>query len=185
MGMPFSRHSRLGPRSGRHHRSIHASALSMTSPDWHKHGMQFPYSPCSFARFADHWLSIPAMLSSEQWSYHDLTIVADSSKYLLGQLSGVMKAAASGMVLPRTSHMTDVFYTRLHDGHDVPARVVFRVCVLACRCTSLSCRLFRPGRCNLFIYSFIAQRMKHNNDESGSCQTRRWCWKTPTHDADT
>ena len=55
-------------------------------------------------------------------------------KYLLGQLFGVMRAAARLiLVLPRRSHMTDAISTRLH-WLDIPARVVFKLCVLAFRC---------------------------------------------------
>ena len=55
-------------------------------------------------------------------------------KYLLGQLSGVMRAAARLiLVLPRRSHMTDGISTRLH-WLDIPAWIVFKLCVLAYRC---------------------------------------------------
>ena len=55
-------------------------------------------------------------------------------KYLLDQLSGVMRAAARLiLMLPRRSHMTDVIATRLH-WLDIPARIVFKLCVLAFRC---------------------------------------------------
>ena len=61
-------------------------------------------------------------------------LLGGAPKYLLGQLSGVMRAAARLiLVLPRRSHMTDAISTRLH-WLDIPARVVFKLCVTAFRC---------------------------------------------------
>ena len=61
-------------------------------------------------------------------------LLGGAPKYLLGQLSGVMRAAARLILaLPRRSHMTDAISTRLH-WLDIPARVVFKLCVLAFRC---------------------------------------------------
>ena len=61
-------------------------------------------------------------------------LLGGAPKYLLGQLSGVMRAAARLIfVLPRRSHITDAISTRLH-WLDIPARVVLKLCVLAFRC---------------------------------------------------
>ena len=61
-------------------------------------------------------------------------LLGGAPKYLLGQLSGVMRAPARLiLVLPRRSHMTDAISTRLH-WLDIPARVVFKLCVLVFRC---------------------------------------------------
>ena len=61
-------------------------------------------------------------------------LLGGAPKYLLGQLSGVMRAAACLiLVLPQRSHMTDVISTRLH-WLDIPARFVFKLCMLAFRC---------------------------------------------------
>ena len=79
-------------------------------------------------------------------------LLSGALKYLLGQLSGVMRAATClVLVLPRRSHIIDAISERLR-GLDIPARVVFKLCVQAFWCqhgsalwTSLSNRLFHPG----------------------------------------
>ena len=90
-----------------------------------------------------------ALLDSPIFDYHALIhamvlsrldycngLLGGAPKYLLGQLSGVMRAAARLiLVLPRRGHMTDVISTRLH-WLDIPAQVVFKLCVLAFRCQS-------------------------------------------------
>ena len=69
-------------------------------------------------------------------------LLGGAPKYLLGQLSGVMRAAARLiLVLPRRSHMTDAISTRLH-WLDIPARVVFKLCVIAFRCQHGSAPLY-------------------------------------------
>ena len=61
-------------------------------------------------------------------------LLGRAPKYLLSQLSGVMRAAACLiLMLPQRSHMTDAISTRLH-WLNIPARVVFKFCVLSFRC---------------------------------------------------
>ena len=55
-------------------------------------------------------------------------------KCLLSLLSGVLRAAARLiLLLPRTSSVADRIRTELH-WLDIPCRVTFKLCVLACRC---------------------------------------------------
>ena len=83
-------------------------------------------------------LSIPTTLWSVQWSSLDLTIATDSLAMfqIIFSVScpGIIRAAKRLILVPpRTNHMTDVIFTRLQ-RLDVPARVVFKRCVLAAHC---------------------------------------------------
>ena len=61
--------------------------------------------------------------------------------YLLGQLSGVMRAVIRLILVPpRTSYMTDVIFTRLQKL-DVHARVVVKLCVLGLFTVSMGLHL--------------------------------------------
>ena len=68
---------------------------------------------------------------------------------LLGQLSGVLRAAARLiLLLPRSESVTDRIRTELH-WLDIPSRVTFKLCVLAYRCIhgsapSYLARFFTP-----------------------------------------
>ena len=61
-------------------------------------------------------------------------LLGGASTFLLGQLSGVLRAAARLVLrLPRICHITDAIRSQLH-WLDYPARVTFKLCVLAYRC---------------------------------------------------
>ena len=61
-------------------------------------------------------------------------LLGGAPKSLLGQLSGVMRAAARLiLVLPRQSHVTSEIRARLQ-WFDMPSRVQFKLCCLAFRC---------------------------------------------------
>ena len=62
-------------------------------------------------------------------------LLAKAPEYLLAQLSGVMRAAASRLILqlPRKSHISDAIRRQLH-WLDISERVRFKLCVLARRC---------------------------------------------------
>ena len=56
------------------------------------------------------------------------------SRFLLNRLSGVLRAAARLVLqLPRICHITDAMKEQLH-WLDIPARVDFKLCILAFRC---------------------------------------------------
>ena len=107
--------------------------------------MLFSYSPNSLDSPISDYRRLPftivrAMVLSRLDYCNGL--LGGAPKYLLGQLSGVMRAAARLiLVLPRRSRMTDVISTRLH-WLDIPARVVFKLCVLAFRCQHGSAPLY-------------------------------------------
>ena len=76
-------------------------------------------------------------------------LLGGGPKCLLGQLSGVLRAAARLiLLLPRSWSVTDRIRTGLH-WLDIPSRVTFKLCVLAYRCIhgsapSYLARFFTP-----------------------------------------
>ena len=76
-------------------------------------------------------------------------LLGGAPKCLLGPLSGVLRAAASLiLLLPRSGSVTDRMRTELH-WQDIPSRVAFKLCVLAYRCIhgsapSYLARFFTP-----------------------------------------
>jgi hypothetical protein len=61
-------------------------------------------------------------------------LLGGAPAFLLDQLSGVLRAAARLVLeLPRRSRISDVMKSQLH-WLDIPARVTFKLCVLAHRC---------------------------------------------------
>ena len=77
-------------------------------------------------------------------------LLGGAPKCLLGQLSGVLRAAACLiLLLPRSGSVTDRIRTELH-WLDIPSRVTFKLCVLAYPrvCSILSCPFLHAGQCN-------------------------------------
>ena len=114
---------------------IRPSVSLTTSPGW-RGLVIFIFGSCG--RFEDHWPSNPATPLFARWSFPRLDycngLLGGAPKSLLGQLSGVMRAAARLiLVLPRQSHVTSEIRTRLH-WLDMPLRVQFKLCCLAFRC---------------------------------------------------
>ena len=100
----------------------------------------------NFRPFETKYYTIIEWFCGIHWKiFSKIFFYGGAPKYLLGQLSGVMRAAARFiLVLPRRNHMTDVISTRLH-WLGIPAQVVFKLCVLAFRCQHGSAPLYLAG----------------------------------------
>ena len=164
----------LSPRSRRHHRSSHQSQWSRQPAD---KDMLFSYLSASLDSSISDYPLMPCPSSCNglisTW-LNSNRLLSGAPKYLLtlGQLSGVMRAAAHLiLVLPRRSYTTDAISRRLR-GLDTPAQVVFKLCVLARVCTSLSYRLFHPGCVKSTISSYQPLSVPRTKTDNRSTDIR-------------
>ena len=112
-------------------------------------------------------------------------------KFLLGQLSGVLRAAARLiLLLPRSGSVTDRIRTELH-WLDIPSRVTFKLCVLAYRsihgsAPSYLARFFTPvsviaGRSQLrsaAAGALFVPRSHTDNWSAGFCHFLPSAWNS-------